>query len=99
MVGRKEEGMAGKTEMKESRPADDLDGMKIEANVPKVITDQHRGMKVLFRLPNNAIAKEGIIDELSPGGAYVHIGKNWVPNDGSSILAFLSGPKKRREAI
>jgi len=73
--------------------------MKKESNVPEVITTEHYGAKVLFRLPNNAIAKEGIIDELSPGGAYVHIGKNWVPNDGSSILAFLSGPKKRREAI
>jgi len=99
MVGRKEEGMAGKTEMKESRPADDLDGMKIEANVPKVITDQHRGMKVLFRLPNNAIAKEGIIDELSPGNGYIHIGRTWVENNGKGILAVLSGTQRRRDAL
>ena len=73
--------------------------MKKEANVPSIITNEHQGAKVLFRLPNNAIAKEGIIDELSPEGSYIHIGKNWVPNDGSSILAMLSGAQKRREAI
>lgn len=56
-------------------------------------------MKVLFRLPNNAIAKEGIIDELSPGGDYIHIGKTWIENDGKGILAVLSGPQRRRDAI
>jgi len=73
--------------------------MKKESNVPETISQNHIGCKVLWRLPNNAIAKEGIIDELSLEGEYIHIGKNWVPNDGSSILAMLSGSQKRREAI
>ena len=73
--------------------------MKQEDSVPGLFTKEHCGAKVLYRLPNNAIAKEGIIDELSPEGAYIHIGKNWVANNGTSILAILSGPQKRREAI
>lgn len=73
--------------------------MKKEQDVPDVVTRDHVGMRVLFRLPNNAIAKEGTIDELSPGGAYIHIGKTWVENDGKGILAVLSGPQRRREAI
>ena len=56
-------------------------------------------MKVLYRLPNNLIAKEGIIDELSSDGDYIHIGRAWVANDGKGILAVLSGPQRRREAI
>jgi hypothetical protein len=73
--------------------------VKIERNVPPLITDEHRGAKILYRLPNNAIAVEGTIDELSPGGDYIHCGKRWIPNDGKSVLAVLSGPQRRREAI
>jgi hypothetical protein len=73
--------------------------MKIEKNVPAVITSKDIGSKVLFRLPNNAIAKEGLIIELSPNGEYVHVGKTWVANDGKGILAVLSAPQKRREAL
>lgn len=73
--------------------------MKRESGVPAVITKEHVGMKVLFRLPNNAIAKEGTIDELSPGEDYIHIGRTWVENDGKGILAVLSGPQRRRDAI
>ena len=73
--------------------------MNIENGVPFPITNSHIGMKILYRLPNNAIAKEGIIEELSSEGEYIHVGKNWIPNDNSSILAVLSGPQKRREAI
>jgi hypothetical protein len=73
--------------------------MKREHNVPDVIGNEHRGAKILYRLPNNAIAVEGTIDELSPGGDYIHCGKRWIPNDGKSILAILSGPQRRREAI
>jgi hypothetical protein len=73
--------------------------MKREHNVPEVIGKEHIGMKVLYRLPNNAIAVEGTIDELSPGGDYIHCGKRWIPNDGKSVLAVLSGPQRRREAI
>jgi len=73
--------------------------MKRESGVPELILKEHIGMRVLFRLPNNAIAKEGIIDELSPGGDYIHIGKAWVENDGKGILAVLSGPQRRRDAL
>jgi hypothetical protein len=73
--------------------------MKRESKVPDRITSDHIGMKVLFRLPNNAIAKEGTIDELSPEGDYIHIYKTWVENDGKGILAVLSAPQRRREAI
>lgn len=73
--------------------------MKIESKVPCRITSEHIGMKVLFRLPNNAIAKEGTIGEMSPEGDYIHIGKTWVENDGKGILAVLSAPQRRREAI
>ena len=73
--------------------------MRRESNVPEVITKEHVGMKVLYRLPNNAIAKEGVIDELSPGGEYIHVGKAWVENDGKGILAVLSGPQRRRDAL
>lgn len=73
--------------------------MKVESKVPLRITAEHQGCKVLFRLPNNAIAKEGTIDEISPEGDYIHIGKTWVENDGKGILAVLSAPQRRREAI
>lgn len=73
--------------------------MKIERNVPDLITAEHIGMKVLYRLPNNAIAKEGVIDELSGDGAYIHIGKTWIENTGKWILAVLTPPTKRREAM
>jgi hypothetical protein len=73
--------------------------MKRESKVPETITSEHIGMKVLFRLPNNAIAKEGTIEELSPEGGYIHIGKTWVANDGKGVLAVLSAPQRRREAI
>jgi hypothetical protein len=91
--------MPGKGKMKkESLPPADP-SMAIETNVPSKITDHHKGMKVLFRLPNNAIAKEGIIDELSPGCSYIHIGKTWVENNGKGILAVLSGSQRRRDAL
>ena len=73
--------------------------MKQESGLPDLITCEHIGMRVLFRLPNNAIAKEGIIDELSPGGDYIHIGKTWIENNGRGILSILSAPQKRREGI
>lgn len=73
--------------------------MRKEPNVPEIIAKEHVGMKVLYRLPNNAIAKEGVIDELSPGGEYIHVGKAWVENDGKGILAVLSGPQRRRDAL
>ena len=73
--------------------------VKVEKNVPMVITSEHQGCRVLYRFPNNAIAKEGVIDELSSGGSYIHIGKAWVENDGKGILAVLSGPQRRRDAI
>lgn len=73
--------------------------MKKESNVPDQVTVQHVGMRVLYRLPNNAIAIEGVIDELSAEGEYMRVGKRWIPNDGSSVLAVLSGPQRRREGI
>ena len=73
--------------------------MKIESNVPKRITVEHLGVKILYRLPNNAIAIEGIIDEFSPDGDYIHVKKRWIPNDGKAILAVLSGPQRRRDTI
>jgi len=73
--------------------------MKKESKVPSRITQSHIGMNVLFRLPNNAIAKEGIIDELSPEEGYIHIGKTWISNDGNGILAVLLSSNKRRENI
>ena len=73
--------------------------MKREQKVPDVITAEHIGARVLYRLPNNAIAIEGTIDELSPGGDYVHVGRNWVENGVGAILAVLSAPQRRREAI
>ena len=73
--------------------------MRKESNVPEVIGKEHVGAKILYRLPNNTIAKEGIIEELSPDECYIHIGKTWIENDGKGVLAILSGPQRRREAI
>ena len=73
--------------------------MKIESNVPKRITASDCGAKILYRLPNNAIAIEGVIDELSPDGDYIHVKNRWIPNDGKAILAVLSAPQRRRDTI
>ncbi len=70
--------------------------MKKETAVPDLITEDHIGMKILYFLPNNKIAKEGIISELSPGGSYIHVGHAWVANDGNGVLAVLSAPQKRK---
>lgn len=74
-------------------------GMKIESKVPDVICKDHIGMKVLFRLPNNAIAKEGVITELTPDECYIHVDKTWVENNGKCILAVLSLPQRRRDSL
>ena len=73
--------------------------MRIESKVPEVIKKEHIGMKVLFRLPNNAIAKEGVISDLTPDEGYIHIGHTWVENNGRCILAVLSAPQRRRESL
>ena len=73
--------------------------MKIESNVPKKISKENIGMKILYRLPNNAIAIEGIIDDLSPEEDYISVKRRWIANDGNGILAILSGTQRRREAI
>jgi len=70
-----------------------------ENNVPSEIKKEHVGSKVLYRLPNNAIAKEGVIDGLSPEGSYILIQKTWVENNGLGILAMLSTPKIRRVSL
>lgn len=73
--------------------------VKKESGVPTVIKNEHIGMKVLYRLSNNKMALEGIIKELSPGGEYINVGRNWIESNGLGILAVLSGPQRRREAI
>jgi hypothetical protein len=73
--------------------------MKKEKSVPNPITFDHVGAKILYRLPNNKIAKEGIISELSPEGEYIHVGKTWVANDGNGVLAILAAPQKRRDVL
>lgn len=73
--------------------------MKIEDSVPSVITEAMIGGKILYRFPNNKIAKEGIISEFSPCGFYIHVGQAWVANDGTGVLAVLSAPQKRRDAL
>ena len=73
--------------------------MKKESTVPERIEAKHVGMKVLFRMTNNAMPFEGIIDELSPEGEYVKIGRRWIENNGQWILSVLSGPQKRRAAL
>jgi hypothetical protein len=73
--------------------------MKRESNVPEVIRQDHIGMRVLYRLPNQAIVMEGIIDGLSPEGEYIHIGKRWVQNGVGAILAVLNNSVRRRDAL
>jgi hypothetical protein len=73
--------------------------MKIESKVPKRITVEHLGVKILYRLPNNALAFEGVIDELSLEEDYIHVKNRWIPNDGTAILAVLSAPQRRRDMI
>jgi len=71
-----------------------------ERNVPARIEKKHIGMKVIYRLPNQVVLSEGVIDGLSPEGQFVRINKTrWVENGGGAILAVLSGAKKRREAL
>lgn len=81
------------------KPEHRENGMMTESGVPDRFSKEHIGCKVLFRLPNNAIAIEGIIDEFSPGFDYIHIGKRWIENKRGSVLAVISGPQRRREAI
>jgi len=73
--------------------------MKIESNVPKRMSKDNIGTKILYRLSNNAIAIEGVIDEFSQEEEYLCVKGRWIPNDGKGILAVLSGPQKRRDAI
>ena len=72
---------------------------KPESNVPLIIKQEHIGTRVLYRLPNQALVFEGVIDGLSPEGDYVHIGKRWIPNDGGAILAFLQNSQRRKDAL
>ena len=73
--------------------------MKCESNVPNIVTKDHVGTRVLYKLANQAIVMEGVIDGLSPEGKYVHIGKRWVENGTGAILAFLKNSQKRRDAL
>ena len=74
--------------------------MKVESNVPEKIEKKHIGMKVLYRLPNQVVISEGVIDGLSPEERFVCINKTrWVENGSGAIVAVLSKSKCRREAI
>ena len=73
--------------------------MKKETNVPTMIEQKHVGMKVLYRLTNQALVFEGVIDGLSPEGEYVRIGKRWVENGSGAILSFLPNSHRRKDAL
>jgi hypothetical protein len=73
--------------------------MKKETNVPSVIEHKHVGCRVLFRLPNQVVISEGVIDGLSPEGEYVRIGKRWVENGSGAILSFLPNSHRRKDAL
>jgi hypothetical protein len=73
--------------------------MKREANVPDKIDHKHVGSRVLYRLPNQALVFEGIIDGLSPDGEYVKIGKRWIENGAGAILSFLPNSQRRKDAL
>ena len=73
--------------------------MKRESNAPKVVGKEHIGLRVLYRLANQVIVSEGVIDGLSPEGAYVKVGRHWLENGGGAILSVLKGSQRRREAI
>lgn len=73
--------------------------MKREKNVPDKVTTEHIGMKILYRLPNQAFAMEGTIIEVSPGGDYFHVGKHWIENGIGAVLSVIAGRQGRREAF
>ena len=73
--------------------------MKQESNVPERIEQNHIGTRVLYRLSNQAIVMEGVIDGLSPEGEYVHISKRWIANGTGAILAFLQNSQRRKDAL
>ena len=73
--------------------------MKQESKVPERMTQNDVGTRVLYKLPNQALAFEGLIDGLSPEGDYIHIGKRWVENGTGAILSVLQNSQRRRDAL
>jgi len=67
----------------------------IESNVPKVLTSAHVGLRVLYRLPNQLVVSEGVVEALSPESLYVRIGKRWVENGSGAVLAVLGGTRRK----
>ena len=71
-----------------------------ESNVPDRLEKRHVGMRVLYRMPNQAVLSEGVVEGFSPEERFVRLGKgSWVENGTGAVVAVLSGPKRRREAL
>ena len=72
-----------------------------ESGAPISVTKAHIGLRILYRLPNQAVLSEGEIVEVSPEGNYFRTGKAWLANRPGSVLAVLSknGPSKRKSAF
>lgn len=72
----------------------------IEANAPETVNRTHVGLRILYRMPNQAVISEGTITELSPGGSYFRVGRAWIANRAGAVLSVLpSGGGKRTDAF
>jgi len=69
--------------------------------VPTILTEIHRGSRILVDGCGAVGISEAVVDEFSPCGRYFKIGaKRWMAaRHGGRVVAILGRPRSRREAL
>lgn len=67
-----------------------------EEDVPDRLTSSHKGSRVVFRIPNQAILSEGKVEEFTKSENYLRIGRSWLINARGTVLAILDNKATER---